>query len=121
MGIYLQVEDKQAWLEKNATEVPLEDWSWELRAEGMIPLCFIRQYLPGGSILVCYFKDEVARAMPRLESDTRRNKYFYAPTARVLNNFDHNMVDAMKEDMADGFPEDSVFHEDGFPLGYENA
>ena len=114
MGLYLPIDDKLQWLATYATEMPLETWTWETRQKGETPLCFIRQYIPGGSILVCYFEAEMQRARPRLESDLIFNKYFFAPTKEVLKLLGPDMVEAMKEDMALGFPENSVFHEDGF-------
>jgi len=110
MGIYLgnQIEgDQEEWLKKHATEVTGEEWTWEKRQPGQMPLCMITDY-HYKPVLICWYRMEMERALPSMR-DQRGRRYFFAPVSDVVDMPSmRSMKEAMLEDVIDGLVQEPV-------------
>lgn len=109
MGVYLNPRGmtKEEWLRQHAREVTLDEWTWEKREPGQMPLCAVE--IPYPAVLICYFRREMERALPRPGRDERPRRYYFAPIAEVRKQPDlKGLEGAIRTDRAQGFTRDLV-------------
>lgn len=100
MGLYIENDNMDGWLEENARVVDFEVWNDIGHLIGEVRLVAVSQ--PSHcAVLICWTESEVMRALPR-DDDPRPCCYYFAKSEAVIENLGPSMVSAMKQDLAQG-------------------